>query len=670
MRKAFIVLLLSIVNCQLSFCQVGTWKNYLSYYDIQDIQSAGSDLFVRASDALYQYNLQDHSIYTYDKIKGLSDTDITIIRWCKQAKRLIVIYQNTNIDLVDVSGNVTNISDIYQKALTGDKTINNVIVNGQYAYLSCGFGVVKLNVKQAEVSESYMLGFPINAVAIKDGTIYAQSKSQGVWAASLSTNLIDIANWHQVASGYPSFDEDRTDYNQYIEEVKTLKPGGPKYNYFGFLKYANDMLYSCEGEIAQTVPGTIQILRNNEWQVFQDDIAETTGRPYINIYCMDFDPNDPMHVFAGARNGMYEFKDGKYVKFYNSDNSLIEAYNGKSYNYQLVTGIKCDDRGNVWILNSQAPTTSLIKLSNGEFTKYNLPDLMKLNDGGFNNKSNANLTSMMIDSQGLLWFTNSHWALPAFYKYNTENNSLKAYESFVNQDGTTVETGGGIRCVVEDLDHNLWIATNVGPLVLERSKIDEDNPVFTQIKVPRNDGTNYADYLLAGLDITCMAIDAGGRKWFGTKGNGVFLISADNMEQIHHFTVDNSNLLSNDIKSIAINNTSGEVFFGTEIGLCSYISDATSTNDDMDKDNVWAYPNPVSPDYTGLITIVGLTYNADVKILAANGALIAEGRSNGGTFTWDGCDRNGKRVASGVYMVATAKADGSKGTVCKIAIIK
>ena len=147
MRKAFIVLLLSIVNCQLSFCQVGTWKNYLSYYDIQDIQSAGSDLFVRASDALYQYNLQDHSIYTYDKIKGLSDTDITIIRWCKQAKRLIVIYQNTNIDLVDVSGNVTNISDIYQKALTGDKTINNVIVNGQYAYLSCGFGVVKLNVK-------------------------------------------------------------------------------------------------------------------------------------------------------------------------------------------------------------------------------------------------------------------------------------------------------------------------------------------------------------------------------------------------------------------------------------------------------------------------------------------------------------------------------------------
>ena len=90
----------------------------------------------------------------------------------------------------------------------------------------------------------------------------------------------------------------------------------------------------------------------------------------------------------------------------------------------------------------------------------------------------------------------------------------------------------------------------------------------------------------------------------------------------------------------------------------------------MTKDNVWAYPNPVNPDYTGLISIVGLTLNADVKILSANGALIAEGKSNGGTFTWDGCDREGNRVSSGIYMVATSTNEGKKGTVCKIAIIR
>ena len=100
------------------------------------------------------------------------------------------------------------------------------------------------------------------------------------------------------------------------------------------------------------------------------------------------------------------------------------------------------------------------------------------------------------------------------------------------------------------------------------------------------------------------------------------------------------------------------------------MSDATTINEEMTKDNVWAYPNPVTPDYSGLITIVGLSFDADVKIVASNGSLIAEGRSNGGTFTWDGTDKDGKKVAAGVYMVVTATSEGKKGTVCKIAIIR
>ena len=141
------------------------------------------------------------------------------------------------------------------------------------------------------------------------------------------------------------------------------------------------------------------------------------------------------------------------------------------------------------------------------------------------------------------------------------------------------------------------------------------------------------------------------------------------MTQLQHFTTENSKLLSNIIQSVAINNTTGEVFIGTDNGLCSYISDATETNTEMTSDNVWAYPNPVEPGYTGPITITGLTLDADVKILSSNGAIVNEGRSNGGTYVWDGCDKKGRRVASGIYMVATATSKGEKGTVCKIAIV-
>ena len=142
------------------------------------------------------------------------------------------------------------------------------------------------------------------------------------------------------------------------------------------------------------------------------------------------------------------------------------------------------------------------------------------------------------------------------------------------------------------------------------------------------------------------------------------------MEQVQHFTSLNSDLLSDNIESLAINDVTGEVFIGTDKGLCSYMGDATQTFDEMTKENVYAYPNPVKPDYTGLITITGLTYNADIKIVTSNGVLVAEGRSNGGSFTWNGCDRNGKRVVSGVYMVETATQEGKKGIVCKIAIVR
>ena len=612
--------------------QIGTWRNYLAYSDIQQIRAAGNDyLFVLASNGLYQYNRQDQSIYTYDKTNGLSDTYITNICWCPQAKRLIAVYQNSNIDLIDLKGNVTNISDLYNKLLTGDKTVSSIRMDGIYAYLICGFGIVKINMQRAEIAETYKPTHPEYPTSLPD--------------------------------------EDNSDYDKYIDIVKTLKPGGPHTNYFGFMLFTYNKLYTCNGDYNYSSP--IQILNNNEWTIYQHEgISEQTGVSFQGSFCLDVDPSNTEHVFAGSRNGLYEYLNGKFVKYYDHSNSPIEPFDGVNEEYQLVTGTKFDQKGNLWVLNSSAPTTALMKYANGSFTKMNHSELMKLNRGQLKNRSNGELSKIIIDSKGVMWFVNNNWVLPAIYQYNTDNDEIIAYESIVNQDGTRLNIQEGIRCVAEDLEHNIWVGSSVGPFILESSEIEDGGSTFTQVKVPRNDGTNYADYLLTGIDISSIAIDGGNRKWIGTFNNGVYLISADNMTQIHHFTTDNSKLLSNTIMSIAINPTSGEVFFGTDKGLCSYISDATATNSEMTTDNVWAYPNPVEPGYAGPITITGLSLDADVKILTANGAIINEGRSNGGTYVWDGCDQKGRRVASGIYMVATATSKGEKGTVCKIAIVR
>ena len=637
MKKILVALLLSIINCQLSIAQIGTWRNYLSYTEPTEIQEAGNYLFVLASGGLYQYNQKDQSIYTYDKVNGMSDVDISHIRWCQQAKRLVVVYTNSNIDLVDTKGNITNISDLYTKSIIGDKSISSIRIDGQYAYLICGFGIVKVNVQRAEITDTYMPNNP-----------------------DYPTTL-------------PA--EDNSDYDEYIDLVKTLQPGGPKYNYYYFMRFHNGSLYTCGGQYEPLAdmnrPGTIQVLSNGEWTIYQDQLETITNHKYIDIDCIDIDPNNSGHLFAGGRTGLYEFQNGRFVREYNYDNSALTPTLPDNKNYVIVNALKFDKESNLWLVQSLNNVNKLMVLhKDGTWEKkdYNLFNTYGSALGS--QKILGNARHLYFDSNNYLWFVHDHYDTPALYGYNLIKNTSLEYIKFINQDGSELFVNGGVRCLAEDLDKNIWIGTTEGPLMLERKEINNGGSTFTQIKVPRNDGTNYADYLLANINITSMAIDGANRKWFGTKSNGVYLISADNMVQIQHFTTDNSPLLSNTVKSIAINPTNGEVFFGTDSGLCSFMSDATEPNEEMTKDNVWAYPNPVEPGYTGPITITGLTLDADIKILAANGALIAQGRSNGGTFTWDGCDQQGRRVASGVYMVATATSDGNKGTVCKIAIVR
>lgn len=667
-----------LIHCSLftihAVAQTGSWKAYISYFEPQQIVKAGSHtLFVRASNGLYSYNLNDQSITTYDKVQQLSDTYISLIAWNQKAQRLIIVYGNSNIDLMDLSGNVTNISALYSKSMTQDKTVNNIFIYDQYAYLSTGFGVVKVNIERAEIAESYILDLNVNATDIDGNKLYVKDAQGAVYAGNLTSNLIDKHSW-TTTTDYPSslFAQDLTDWNTYSGTVKSLLPGGPKHNHFGFMRFKNNTLYSCCGNLGGSVPypATVQLKKGDDWEFLQDDmtgVEGTTGSgwSFVDMYAVDVDPFDSKHIFAGGRTGLYEYYDGNLVKYYNKDNSILNTAT-TSNKYVLTDGVTFDSNGSLWILQSQVKDNSLIEITkDGEWIKHDQSLLM---DGGL---SLNRLTSLIFDSRGLMWFTNKHWVKSSFYCYNPSTDTIiNAVTHLVNQDGTSATEMYAPRCVAEDRDGNIWIATTDGPFLIEADRVNTEIEYATQEKVPRNDGTNYADYLLAGVDISAIAVDGGNRKWFGSRGNGVYLISDDNMEQLQHFTTANSPLLSDNIESIAINHRTGEVFFGTDQGLCSYMSDATEAAIEMVKDDVYAYPNPVVSGYEGLITVVGLSRNADVKILTASGVLIAEGRSNGGTFTWDGRDLQGRRVASGIYMVAAATSEGKKGVVCKIAVIR
>jgi hypothetical protein len=700
----FLAAIIGITAAQAA--NIGQWNAYLAYHDITDIEPAGQLIYVLSSNDLFSYNVNDKSVYAYNKTNSISDTEINYIAWNPSAKKLIIIYSNYNIDLLDNNFNVENISDYYSKAMTDDKTVNNVTINGNNAFISTGFGIIKLNMRDAEISETYNLGKNVIDCSVSGNIIFAKT-SDGIYQGNTIHNLVDPNNWTLTTQSVSFSDANditvstTNGYTEYIAYDATNKcywsnqqngclqgwtqgdsgertiiaseinADGPKYNYFGFMKFTQGNLYSCGGGWSYTNdrfrPGALQQYDGNKWIKYEDDIKTKTESEYIDLMCLDVHPNNANIVYACGRTGLYEFNDGKFVKYYNKDNSpLFSLLN--TNNYLMTFSCIFDRNNNLWCFNSgvnkENEVNAAHKLFNNTWTSYHNDNLTEGNKNTLRNMLNP-----ILDHESNIWFVNNHWGYPALCTFNPTNTESKIYSSFVNQDGITISPTS-VYCTAEDKNYNIWICTNLGPLYISYTSIKNDDLTFQQYKVPRNDGTNLADYLLSGIDISCMAVDAANRKWFGTNGNGVYLISADNNTEEQHFLASNSYLLSDNVESIAINEQSGEVFFGTDKGLCSYMSDATITNEEMSKDNVWAYPNPVRPEYNGLITITGLSYNADVKICTSNGVLVNEGRSTGGSYIWNGCDKDGKRVASGVYMVQTAKSDGSKGTVCKIAIVR
>lgn len=682
MPRTILILLLSLSlpMPMLSRAAVlGQWRCHQAYSEPAEVRAAGGDVFVLASGGLYCYSKAGLDIRAFDRTTGLSSTGITHIAWSRAAGRLIATYADSYIDLVEPGGRVTAIPDLHDKSMVEDKTINTIRINGSDAYLGTMFGIVRVDMRRGEISETYKLGLRVWHVAIVGTTIYAHT-NKGVYGAPMEANLIDKAQWTWRADvDQHIFDDDTADWDANIETVRTLAPGGPEANDFGFLRFAGGKLYAASSSANDDTPARVQVWDGSRWERYDNDLEQTLGHKFVGLTCVDVDPKDPAHVFAGGQTGLYEYHGGKFVREYNYTNSPLKPACVVPQDawplYSMVTGLKFDAAGTLWLANSLAEGQSLLSLdASGKWERHHSDKLCANWTSGTTGQtvrgSYQNLGSLAFDRLGTLWTSNDNWSIPVIAAYRDGGHAV--YSQFANQDGNPLALTY-IRRQAFDRDGNLWAATSAGPMMVPAEEMDyHDGPAltFTQVKIPRNDGSGLADYLLADIPTSAIAIDGSNRKWIGTYGAGVYLVGPDGTEQLRHFTAANSLLLSDEVNDIAVDDATGEVYIATDKGLCSYVSDATAPAEAMTKETVFAYPNPVPPGFTGLITVTGLTFDADVKILTASGALVRQGRSNGGTFTWDGRDMDGREVASGVYSIATATQDGKKGAVCKLAVVR
>jgi Two component regulator propeller len=219
-----------------------------------------------------------------------------------------------------------------------------------------------------------------------------------------------------------------------------------------------------------------------------------------------------------------------------------------------------------------------------------------------------------------------------------------------------------VLCLAPDKKGNMWVGTLDGIRVYLQT-----STVFQRLTPAVSSVIYKSREFLNGEKINAIAVDGGNRKWIGTE-KGVWLYDEEKSDVLAHFTAANSPLLSDNVRSIAIHPNMGEVFFGTDKGIISYRSDATEAK--YEYGDVKVFPNPVPPNFGGVVSISGLAQNANVKITDIAGRIVFETLAHGGTATWNGLDFGGNRVKTGMYMIYSSIENGEQTFVSKIAWIE
>ncbi len=776
---SFIFILSCIPSLFSQEIAIGEWRDHLPYQSTISVTAGDQKIYCATPYSIFYLDEVDNSINRLTRTSGLSDIGIARIGYNESAKTLLVAYENANIDLV--KGNtVINMKDILNsEAVTPEeKRIYNLVFIDNIAYITCGFGIVVLNLSSEEISDTYYIGPSGSHIKVFDlthnDTSFFAATENGIYSARMDNpNLAYYSSWTKdeslpfpsAAYNFITFNGDKLFANKYSPDyakdtIVCFENGQWNYHNDVFdhlnvyaLRSFNNLLYltsrynvkvydndfnivlniwtyndnsglnprdltvdkknviwiaddkkglvmrhndfdyyfyspngpstadvfdlSSEGNDLWSVAGG----RNSSWgdiwkygnaSHFNDSEWKTLDRTntpafdtILDLVTVAINPFDHSDVFVGSwTRGLIEIKNQNVVTTYNPSNSSLEFNNILGGPTLQIGGLAFDNSGNLWVACSHSQNILSVRMPDGSqagsWKSFNL--------GSFS--SNQDIGELAIDTYGQKWIlTRAQHTLFAF----TDNGTIADisddhYKVLSSSPGSGNLPGSVVYSLAVDNTGEIWIGTDGGIAVIYSPENVFTNYNFDaqQILIPRNDGTGLADILLEFETVTAIAVDGANDKWIGTDRSGVFHLSHDGLTELDHFTVQNSPLLSNNITSIAIN-ANGEVFFGTAKGIISYR--AQSTPGKETNSEVYAFPNPVRPGYSGPIAITGLVSNADIKITDISGNLIYSGKAEGGQAIWDGNNFEGRRAQSGVYLVFISDDSGSQTMVTKILLI-
>jgi ligand-binding sensor domain-containing protein len=277
---------------------------------------------------------------------------------------------------------------------------------------------------------------------------------------------------------------------------------------------------------------------------------------------------------------------------------------------------------------------------------------------------------LTIDGDGNPWFSVPGIGVVGYFTNGTiEDPSDDNYKILNKGESTGALPNNDVTDIILTKDNKLWITTSLGFSILSNPSSVANAPYggYNTYR-PKVNYKGDTEYFFGETSISCGTVDGGNRKWLGTDNAGLFCLAEDGYSIIYEFNTSNSKLISNTIYDIEFNGKTGELFVLTDLGLVSLRTDASDGRDDYKE--VIVFPNPVQPEYDGVVTIQGIKTDSDVKVTDMAGNIVYETTSNGGTATWNCRKINGEEVATGVYLIWTAPKEGKGRKVGKVTVIR
>ena len=296
---------------------VGGWKVHSNYSVGCDADIIDNHLFYASKSGVMRIDLQDNSMQPITKVEGMSDVGIQCARASQSTKSLVICYSNSNIDVYQ-NGRISNIPDIYNRQMSGDKTIYSIFTHDKYAYLACGFGIVVLDLKKKIISDSWTFrqnnqDFPVKDLLItQDGTIYAATDHALLKNKISNPNIKNFTSWEK------------------LNNINT-----PNNNLFKQLASINNHLFLLKTDTtAVDTVNAIYSYKNNVWEKDSSFTFDEQGDPRFTYI---FIRSSLDKLIVGSNFGTKSF-------FLNPSDNSIQTYDSYCpWCYNAVTAIHGKD---------------------------------------------------------------------------------------------------------------------------------------------------------------------------------------------------------------------------------------------------------------------------------------------------------------------------------------